>query len=352
MRQLQQRVSVHCRLSALDLAGVAGYIAHRLRQAGGSPDRVKFSGDAVEAIYELSGGVPRIINRLCDRALRHGYARRAATIDREILEAANPFGSEEMRATPASVPVAPPVAVAPVAAAPPVAPPPPTSVSPALAMLAFPAESEVEPVAVTPVPPTGPAPLVASDPVIEAPPAPMPVTPPAAEPALRESARSFLSISEPGPVAARAPLPDRLESWLSEIEKQPEAEPVPLDWRERWAPTNAVAPEPERQSGVRFRIRSGSPSHQQTKTERLTRRFTRKMAALAVAVVVLLGALVLGPASIGASIDLWSEVVERFTPPQEPNLPPRPRVHLPAPLLLPPPPADDELQTLPSTSGD
>jgi general secretion pathway protein A len=89
MRQLNQRVSVHCRLSALDLAGVAGYISHRLHQAGGSPDRVTFSSDAAEAIYERSGGVPRLVNRMCDRALHLGHARRVSAIDRAIVEAAN-----------------------------------------------------------------------------------------------------------------------------------------------------------------------------------------------------------------------------------------------------------------------
>ena len=90
MRQLDQRVSVHGSLGPLDCAGVAGYISHRLHRAGGSADRICFSGEAVEAIYERSGGVPRVINRLCDRALHQGYSGRAALIDRAMVEAANP----------------------------------------------------------------------------------------------------------------------------------------------------------------------------------------------------------------------------------------------------------------------
>jgi type II secretory pathway predicted ATPase ExeA len=90
MRQVDQRVSVHCTLDPLGCEGVAGYIDHRLYAAGGTPDRVKFSDDAVEAIYRLSGGVPRIINRLCDRALQNGYLRRVGTIDRATLDAAVP----------------------------------------------------------------------------------------------------------------------------------------------------------------------------------------------------------------------------------------------------------------------
>jgi type II secretory pathway predicted ATPase ExeA len=89
MRQVDQRVSVHCTLEPLECEGVAGYIDHRIYAAGGTPDRVKFTDDAVERIYQLSDGVPRIINRLCDRALQHGYLQRVGTIDRAILSAAN-----------------------------------------------------------------------------------------------------------------------------------------------------------------------------------------------------------------------------------------------------------------------
>ena len=117
MRQVDQRVSVHCTLDPLGCEGVAGYIDHRLYAAGGTPDRVKFSDDAVEAIYNLSGGVPRIINRLCDRALQNGYLRRVGTIDRAILDAAVPDAVPAVRAeTPrvissrTPVPVPPPPA--------------------------------------------------------------------------------------------------------------------------------------------------------------------------------------------------------------------------------------------------
>jgi hypothetical protein len=58
--------------------------------AGGSPDRVSFSPDAIEAVYQVSGGVPRLINRVCDRALHHGHLRQTAIIDRDIVEMAVP----------------------------------------------------------------------------------------------------------------------------------------------------------------------------------------------------------------------------------------------------------------------
>jgi len=81
MRQLSQRVAVRCTLLPLNCDGVDGYIAHRLHVAGGSPDRVRFSREAIDAIFAASGGLPRLINRLCDRALHHGHLRRAAVID-------------------------------------------------------------------------------------------------------------------------------------------------------------------------------------------------------------------------------------------------------------------------------
>lgn len=88
MRQVDQRISVHCSLEPLASAGIAGYIAHRLQVAGGSPDRVRFSPEAVDALYRATSGVPRLINRICDRALHHGYLRRAGTIDEHMLAAA------------------------------------------------------------------------------------------------------------------------------------------------------------------------------------------------------------------------------------------------------------------------
>ena len=57
----------------MDFEDTAGYIRHRLRIAGGE-DRVIFSPAAMRRIYRQSGGLPRLINVLCDRALLVGYA--------------------------------------------------------------------------------------------------------------------------------------------------------------------------------------------------------------------------------------------------------------------------------------
>ena len=147
MRQLDQRVSVHCMLSPLGPDVVAGFIEHRLHVAGGSADRIRFNADAVEAVYRISGGIPRLINRICDRALHHGYLRRVGTIDRQILEAAVPDPTQFACAsgpvaasrivvvapTPAPVPALP---GAPAVAAVPAAPAVDAAVQPAAAIVA------------------------------------------------------------------------------------------------------------------------------------------------------------------------------------------------------------------------
>ena len=88
MRQVDQRVCGYHRLSPMGREGVANYIQHRLQVAGGRRDRVLFPPDLVETIHLRSGGVPRLINRVCDRALQLAYERRADIVDREILDTA------------------------------------------------------------------------------------------------------------------------------------------------------------------------------------------------------------------------------------------------------------------------
>src|SRR6185436_5344454 len=85
MRQVDQRVSVRCELTSLDQAGVAGYVSHRLKVAGHGESRVEFTTPALEEIYEGSSGVPRLINRICDRALQRGFASRSLQIDAGLV---------------------------------------------------------------------------------------------------------------------------------------------------------------------------------------------------------------------------------------------------------------------------
>lgn len=73
LSQIAQRVSVEYHLEPLNRLDTRSYIHHRLEKAGGNPEL--FTDKACDVIYCLSGGVPRLINTLCDYALVYGFAR-------------------------------------------------------------------------------------------------------------------------------------------------------------------------------------------------------------------------------------------------------------------------------------
>jgi general secretion pathway protein A len=101
MRQVEQRISVRCELTALDGAGVAGYVAHRLAVAGRGASRVEFTSAGLDAVFQVSSGVPRVINRICDRALDRAYAARCYRIDAAaVWEAAGRHAPDAPVATP------------------------------------------------------------------------------------------------------------------------------------------------------------------------------------------------------------------------------------------------------------
>lgn len=81
--QFAQRVSASYHLPRLDAASTAGYIASRVRQAGGNPNI--FSRQAAEAIHQATGGVPRLINQLCDLALTYAYAEGQPMVKRDTV---------------------------------------------------------------------------------------------------------------------------------------------------------------------------------------------------------------------------------------------------------------------------
>jgi type II secretory pathway predicted ATPase ExeA len=85
LRQLKQRISLRCELGAFDFQETAAYIAGRLRIAGGDPAQI-FSREAVLAIYEASGGVPRTINVVCDNALIGAFATQTKPVVRAMVQ--------------------------------------------------------------------------------------------------------------------------------------------------------------------------------------------------------------------------------------------------------------------------
>ena len=88
MRQVDQRVCGYHRLAPLNRDAAAGYIQHRMLVAGARHDRELFPPQVIDVLHQRSGGVPRLINRVCDRALQLAYERQAAAVDREILDTA------------------------------------------------------------------------------------------------------------------------------------------------------------------------------------------------------------------------------------------------------------------------
>jgi general secretion pathway protein A len=112
MRQVDQRVSVRCELSSLGLSDVGKYVHHRLAVASENASRVQFSDAAIETIFKASGGTPRVINLICDRALQRGHRINATTIEAALItEAVTSLGIEmpKREAAPAPVQAAAPV---------------------------------------------------------------------------------------------------------------------------------------------------------------------------------------------------------------------------------------------------
>jgi len=86
MRQLNQRITVRYHLHPLDFQDTVQYIRHRLELAG-VMGRLVFTTKAMKRIYKYSGGLPRLINAVCDRALLTGFARDKTKIDSRITAA-------------------------------------------------------------------------------------------------------------------------------------------------------------------------------------------------------------------------------------------------------------------------
>jgi general secretion pathway protein A len=85
LRQLKQRVSLRCVILPLAAHEVNKYIRFRLKTAGA--ERVDlFTSEAVELIGQVSLGIPRVINNICDNALLYGYAGAYEIIDGKVIK--------------------------------------------------------------------------------------------------------------------------------------------------------------------------------------------------------------------------------------------------------------------------
>ncbi|RMF79221.1 MAG: hypothetical protein D6739_11205, partial [Nitrospirae bacterium] len=84
LRQFKQRINVSYHLERLTEEETAAYIAHRLEVAGGQPDL--FAPEAVTAVFDYARGVPRLINKVCDRALLYGFVEERERVDAALVD--------------------------------------------------------------------------------------------------------------------------------------------------------------------------------------------------------------------------------------------------------------------------
>lgn len=101
LRQLSQRITARFHLESLSLAETHAYIAHRLGVAGLKGPN-PFPPAIIEDIHRFSGGVPRLINILCERMLLGAYAKNQAQVDQAIFrQSAQEVSGKAVDAVPA-----------------------------------------------------------------------------------------------------------------------------------------------------------------------------------------------------------------------------------------------------------
>src|SRR5690606_32740711 len=84
MLQFAQRVAARHHLSGMPLDVVEGYVAHRLATAGATS--AIFTPAACALVADASGGLPRVINHICDYALVYAYAEGCGLVEAELVQ--------------------------------------------------------------------------------------------------------------------------------------------------------------------------------------------------------------------------------------------------------------------------
>lgn len=87
LEQLLQRVRLRFHIKALSERDTGDYIGHRLKVAGATRSDI-FAADAVPVIFRYAGGIPRLVNTLCDTSLICAYADGAESVTAEVVETA------------------------------------------------------------------------------------------------------------------------------------------------------------------------------------------------------------------------------------------------------------------------
>ncbi|PYV12405.1 MAG: AAA family ATPase [Acidobacteria bacterium] len=85
LRQVRQRIVLRCKTYPLTLKQVCGYVAERLRIAGCDGQPI-FAPEAVEVMHQHTGGIPRVINLLCEHALISAMAKGQRPVPASVVE--------------------------------------------------------------------------------------------------------------------------------------------------------------------------------------------------------------------------------------------------------------------------
>jgi len=97
LRQLRQRISISCHLNPLNREETEEYIFHRLGTVG-NRDCVTFKDGAFDTIFRFSGGIPRLINLICDFLLLSAFVEETREIDIELVkDAVNELSFEDVQ---------------------------------------------------------------------------------------------------------------------------------------------------------------------------------------------------------------------------------------------------------------
>jgi type II secretory pathway predicted ATPase ExeA len=83
MKQLAQRVAASFHIPAMDADTVSQYIRHRLQAVGGTGE--EFSDVACRVVHEQTGGVPRLVNQICDIAMVYAWSKDQRVVTEEVL---------------------------------------------------------------------------------------------------------------------------------------------------------------------------------------------------------------------------------------------------------------------------
>ena len=83
MRQLAQRVAASFHIAGLSAADTAGFVAQRLRLAGGTGEEI--SREACDVVFNATGGIPRLINQLCDLAMLYAWSDNQKMVTEQVV---------------------------------------------------------------------------------------------------------------------------------------------------------------------------------------------------------------------------------------------------------------------------